>query len=1211
MSSKLLIALPHQPRIRIGPDAVVILQHLQVQTQPPRCYPIFALISSEYVSRRRGNNKNPGFRPEALTPRAPACSTSHLAGTFNLSFLLLLRYHLVPPHLDPHHPEVPEPISIDQKPTTSELTPNFRGAARQNASPPATAPPGHQQVCLPPSRRPSLFGRSSADDDGGNRDPERRVAPYSPPMGLPTSFVSPAQPSPILGMMCYLIPAHEGADEQRGCLTQFLVDHLPAGTVMQHWHFSHQKFLSAATRDYEHHPDGWTAIVDGESVSSTHPTYLRRPDVLFVPGMLGPDGLVQPFNLSQNNLSPQPNPQFLVPGNLNPMVADTDADDSATQLSPLPSSRRSLSAAPQESDVEYSHAASPLPFGSLGGEDEAMTDAGLSVGSAESDLCDGADAESPEDANHMDVQYTVAEGADADGEHAHTEDVAAESNGSLDERDDAEPIGPEHPAHDGGTDASEPRPCEVIDLTTDDGQSDGDSNGQESSGTVATLELLYQTNTLPPDELDGICAFFCATPTEIESGFVVPGTGQSLALPQLAFVFQFIKKSLGSRIQPQGQILADATGMGKTHCNMALIAVMRLLLLSEAHVHRHPDIHNRGNTTSPCPAGDPYGIQCVCVAGSLSSRYVSRLTGGPSLVVCPAHLVEQWVARAADFYLPEVKAKGSRVPDRFVELLSWTDGHVVSHPFGTPGVDALAGFEPYPAANLMVGITANPNRVPAAHAKEAMKNPNFTAAIRQLRDKKGVKFEADLNGARAAGQSRLVLVISSSVVSHKTGAAHAFRVPVDIYYAGRSGAAPLSFPMPIVPTLFVFDECHSIKDGSTQFWKRVDDIHRLSSSEPRRTQWCFASATPISTKPLDVASICRVLFNPEREADRVSSELLAFNGRFLKLQSPAGHGTDSLALTAAFAADLARFLKPMIIARTGGSPILDQTVAGSRQGYTKVTKTVSVPPSLAGDLEELGRICREGLSRQGIRPDEGLNILVKMPVFTQYFCAAIMPAIASAQLTMSRSSSTYPSRAVEVDQDIEEGDRGLISRSAHLHQGHDWLREVTRILLMAHGDRGSGSTERQKHVLVIAATPSLTGHLAVILRGHGELLGKVAVHRVSSKSVARQRDGQLKAIEKQAIESQETHVIISTANLVGTGTDALTFCNYLIIFGELFMPHHEGQAVGRVRRRGQRFPVHLFHVRSSHQTHSLVRQRNKGRMTLLSDFGCMNGGDEE
>lgn len=927
--------------------------------------------------------------------------------------------------------------------------------------------------------------------------------------------------------------------------------------------------------------------------------------------MLGPDGEVQPLNLSQINVSPQPNPQFLVPGNLNPMVADTDADDSATQLSPLPSSRRSLSAAPQYSDVDYSHAASPLPFGSLGGEDEAMTDAGLSVGSAESDLCDGADAQGPEDANHMDVQYTVAEDADADDEHAQTEDAAAESNGSLDERDIAGTTGSEYPAQDSGTDASERRPCEVIDLTTDDGQSNDDSNEQESSGTVATLELLYQINTLPPDDLDGICAFFCATPTEIKSGFVVPGTGQSLALPQLAFVFQFIKKSLRSGVQPQGQILADATGMGKTHCNMALIAVIRLLLLSEAHVHKHPDIHNHGTTTSPCPAGDPYGIQCVCVAGSLSSRYVSRLTGGPSLVVCPAHLVEQWVARAADFYLPEVKAKGSQVPDRFVELLSWTEGHVVSHPFATPGVDALAGFESYPAANLMVGITANPSRMSAAQAKEAIKNPNSTVAVRQLRDKKGVRFDADPNGGRAAGQSRLVFVISSAVVSHKTGAAQAFRMPVDIHYAGRSGAASLWFPMPIVPSLFVFDECHSIKDGATEFWKRVDDIHRLSSSEHRRTQWCFVSATPISTKPLDIASISRVLFSSEREADWVNTGLLTFNSRFSKVQSSAGHGTDSLALTAAFAADLAQFLKPMVIARTGGSPILDQTVAGSRQDYTKVIKTVSVPLGLAGDLEELGKICREGLSRRGIRPEQGLNILAKMPVFTQYFCAAIMPAIASAQLTMSRLSSAYPSRAVDVDEDIEKGDRGLISRSAHLHQGHGWLREVTRILLMAHGDRGPGSAERQKHVLVIAATPSLTGHLAVILRGHRELFGKVVVHRVSSKSVARQRDGQLKAIEKQAIESQETHVIISTANLVGTGTDALTFCNYLIIFGELFMPHHEGQAVGRVRRQGQQYPVHLFHIRSSHQTHSLVRQRNKGRMTLLSDFGCMDGGDEE
>ncbi|QYS96000.1 hypothetical protein H0G86_003264 [Trichoderma simmonsii] len=104
-------------------------------------------------------------------------------------------------------------------------------------------------------------------------------------------------------------------------------------------------------------------------------------------------------------------------------------------------------------------------------------------------------------------------------------------------------------------------------------------------------------------------------------------------------------------------------------------------------------------------------------------------------------------------------------------------------------MDALADLEPHPPANLMVGVTANPNRMPAALAKEAIKNPNFTAAVRQLRDKKDVRFKADSNGARAAGQSRLVFIISSTVVSQKTFTAQAFWTPADIYYAGRSGAA--------------------------------------------------------------------------------------------------------------------------------------------------------------------------------------------------------------------------------------------------------------------------------------------------------------------------------------------------------------------------------------------------------------------------------------
>jgi hypothetical protein len=220
----------------------------------------------------------------------------------------------------------------------------------------------------------------------------------------------------------------------------------------------------------------------------------------------------------------------------------------------------------------------------------------------------------------------------------------------------------------------------------------------------------------------------------------------------------------------------------------------------------------------------------------------------------------------------------------------------------------------------------------------------------------------------------------------------------------------------------------------------------------------------------------------------------------------------------------------MVIARSYGSPILDRAITGLGLRYTQKTALViSIPPSLMADVEELGRHCREGLSRDGVRLNEGLNRLVKLSVFTQYFCAAIMPGLATAQLAQSREGFLYPSRADDIDSDLGNGPGGVIQQSTHYHGGHAWLEEIAKILVAANGDRGSGLSERPKHVLIIAATPSLTGHLTVILRSHQPLKGIVAIHRISSRGngPARDRDSHLKQIQHRALKSQKTHVVIT------------------------------------------------------------------------------------
>lgn len=87
-------------------------------------------------------------------------------------------------------------------------------------------------------------------------------------------------------------------------------------------------------------------------------------------------------------------------------------------------------------------------------------------------------------------------------------------------------------------------------------------------------------------------------------------------------------------------------------------------------------------------------------------------------------------------------------------------------------------------------------------------------------------------------------------------------------------------------------------------------------------------------------------------------------------------------------------------------------------------------------------------------------------------------------------------------------------------------------------------------------------------------------------------------------------MLVSIAELVGTRTDTLTFCNYLVILGELFKPFHEDQAISRVCRRGQKLLVHVHYILSDHPTHGHIRKRNSGRRLMLSDLGPDLGSDD-
>lgn len=867
--------------------------------------------------------------------------------------------------------------------------------------------------------------------------------------------------------------------------------------------------LANAAGAFSGPPSGWTAVVGDERVSFQHegtwacalllvqarrsgsPINLRRPDVVFMPGMVGPDGAIQPID----------------------------------HLILEPPWRRPKTPFHSESAYEDSEAYFPSTDTDTGADEDDANTGGDGGARGETNAVGGADPGDPAGHSSLDPgpgpnlpgtgiapsifqQLRAQPYARAEALRRLRIDFCNDTpaafitpNETLTDTDErsSRPGDPGIAARDGTTGVA----FNLADLTPQDSEhcdaADAGSHkhlgGPQDHGLNSTIQLLYQANSLKVAELDAASAFFCAPAQMIRKGLILSGTCQSLALPQLAFIFQFLNKGLHGRCQPQGQLLGDVTG--KTYATMGLIAVIRLLVLSQSHVLKWPEQHNAPGcaNNAPCPAGNPFGIQCVCVSGSLGNRYLPRVLGGPFMILCPPSSVDLWVAASAGYFLPEVAPRGSQQKEAFAELVSWRGGRLVSHQLPRSNdecLDAVTTYKPFPPSQLMVSVTADTRELPAYAVQQAFSEPSYADAVRRLRDDYGVVFKPDLDKARSADQSRYILVMSSSVFSQGKTLTDIFRVPVSLHHPSRRSTAHVWFPFPSLWTMFVYDGVH--KAEGSQLWKRLMDLHKLTGSSSRCTQWCFLGVDALLNRPDDIQAMCRVLFHRQQHVDAVSEALKGYTARFLKLQALPSTARDTEMLKAGFGVEFAKYVEPIIIARDNSSPILNVTVADIDRGYSKVVKTISNPPELLSDIETLGDKCRQACSCAGVSTNTKLEALTRVPEFVTYYCAEIMPGLATGLLY---SGEEYPCSPEEIERDVEKGSEGVIHRSAHLHAGHGWLDEILAILATAYNDRGPGAFERTKHILIVAATPVLTAHLAAILGSQQVLEGMAVIHRVS------------------------------------------------------------------------------------------------------------------
>jgi hypothetical protein len=205
---------------------------------------------------------------------------------------------------------------------------------------------------------------------------------------------------------------------------------------------------------------------------------------------------------------------------------------------------------------------------------------------------------------------------------------------------------------------------------------DGDDvAGAENSVLEALAASLYTADDL--ERWAATCRLFChdVARTAHDEGARLPGTNFQLHPYQMEAVYEHLQRSFGEGLG--GGIIALDTGLGKTVITLAVAAVMRLAELNAAEVRRDARIaslvpdraHNEPGETTACPSNNPWGIECCCVSGSLTDHIVRGLAPGPSLVLTPANVVEQFARQGSAYLARAIQLPGSASHMSFIDII--------------------------------------------------------------------------------------------------------------------------------------------------------------------------------------------------------------------------------------------------------------------------------------------------------------------------------------------------------------------------------------------------------------------------------------------------------------------------------------------------------------------------------------------------------------
>ncbi|KAK5652983.1 hypothetical protein OQA88_9463 [Cercophora sp. LCS_1] len=288
---------------------------------------------------------------------------------------------------------------------------------------------------------------------------------------------------------------------------------------------------------------------------------------------------------------------------------------------------------------------------------------------------------------------------------------------------------------------------------------------------------------------------------EALAGAQLPGTNFRLHPYQMEAVYEQLQRSFGKGLG--GGIMALDTGLGKTVVTLAVVAVMRLAELNAAEVQGVHEEHRPGPRQGSQRARHDDGLS---LEQPLGHRVL--LPPGPSLVLTPANVVEQFARQGSAYLARSIQLPGSASHMSFVDVID-------TSPAG---------------ASL-------PNKVQARHPPRQHPEYLTPKVGKPLALVPGSGSEMAYTAAqksRLCGRHRLIVVSSNPPLGHRKRVG--MRLLCRAYWLRQQRRATLVkhiVEWAVAPRFVVLDEFLTAKDGSTKVFQGTRSDAEAGACRPR------------------------------------------------------------------------------------------------------------------------------------------------------------------------------------------------------------------------------------------------------------------------------------------------------------------------------------------------------------------------------------------